>query len=130
MSPPTKEEVAVLLQLYEMTTRPEMRAARTWMLTEFDAANYEEFQSQYPAGSTEWRHFTDVCGIMELFGVLLKHEVLGEDLLFDLFGGIDVLWNTVAGVVPEMRAAIDPRLYENFEQLSARYRSWQARQQA
>lgn len=128
MSKPESEQVPVLVKLYEMATAPEMREARTWLLAEFDAKDYASFQERYPVGSLAWRRFNDVCSIMELFGVLLKHDLIAEDLLFDLFGGIDVLWETVAGVIPGMRANIEPHLYENFELLQLRYRGWQQRQ--
>lgn len=126
VSQPTYNDVLILLKLFEMATTPEMREARTWMLAEFKADSYEAFQQQFPLGSAGWRRMTDVCGIMELFGVLLKHDLIGEDIFFDLFGGIDVLWETVARVIPGMRQAIDPRLYENFELLYRRSKEWQA----
>jgi len=57
---------------------------------------------------------------MELFGVLVKHQLVREDVFFDLFGGIDLLWDALSGVIQGMRQAIDPRLYENFELLHLR----------
>jgi hypothetical protein len=113
-------DVATLLKLYEMATAPHVREAQAWVLSEFQAADFDAFQRQYPIGSVEWRRFTDICGIMELFGVLLKHGLVREEVFFDLFGGIDILWEAVAGVIPGMRQAVDPRLYENFEALSVR----------
>ena len=100
-----------------MATTPPMREAQSWMLTQFRAPDYATFQAIYPIGSLEWRRFADVCGIMELFGVLVKHGLVREEVFFDLFGGIDVLWEAVAAVVPGMRQAMDPKLYENFEAL-------------
>jgi hypothetical protein len=113
-------DIAPLLKLYEMATAPHVREAQAWVLSEFHAADFDAFQRQYPIGSVEWRRFTDICGIMELFGVLLKHGLVREEVFFDLFGGIDILWEAVAGVIPGMRQAMDPRLYENFEALYQR----------
>lgn len=118
-------DILVYLKLFEMATTPEMREARTWMLTEFKATDFESFRQLYPTGSAEWRRFTDVCNIMELFGVLLKHNKVEEDLLFDLFGGIDILWEAAARIILGMRAAMDERLYENFEFLYRRTMAWQ-----
>jgi hypothetical protein len=103
-----------------MATAPHVREAQAWVLSEFQAADFDAFQRQYPIGSVEWRRFTDICGIMELFGVLLKHGLVREEVFFDLFGGIDILWEAVSGVIPGMRQAVDPRLYENFEALYGR----------
>jgi hypothetical protein len=125
VSDQTSADILVYLKLFEMATTPEMRAARTWMLTEFAATDFESFRQHYPTGSLEWRRFTDVCNIMELFGVLLKHNKVEEDLLFDLFGGVDILWEAAAAIMPGMRSAIDDRLYENFELLYRRAVAWQ-----
>jgi hypothetical protein len=114
------DDVATLLKLYELATAPHVRDAQAWALTELQATDYETFQRRYPIGSAEWRRFTDICGIMELFGVLVKHSLVREEVFFDLFGGIDILWEAVAGVIPGMRQAIAPRLYENFEALYQR----------
>ncbi len=114
------DDVATLLKLYEMATAPHVREAQAWVLSEFQAADFDAFQQRYPLGSLEWRRFTDICGIMELFGVLVKHGLVQEAIFFDLFGGIDILWEAVAGVIPGMRQAMDPRLYENFEALYVR----------
>jgi len=130
MTRPTHDDVTTLLKLYDMAMTPDLREARMWMLTDFRAVDYAQFSQHYPLGSAEWRRFTDVCGILELFGVLLKYELIPEDLLFDLFGGIDILWEIASGVIFGMRQAIDPRLYENFELLCQRAREWQARRAA
>ena len=114
------DDVATLLKLYEMATAPHVREAQAWELSEVQAADCDAFQQRYPLGSLEWRRFTDICGIMELFGVLVKHGLVQEAVFFDLFGGIDILWEAVASVIPGMRQAMDPRLYENFEALSQR----------
>lgn len=114
------DEVATLLKLYEMATAPHVREAQAWVLTEFHAADYEAFQRACPIGSVEWRRFTDICGVMELFGVLVKHDLVQEPIFFDMFGGVDILWEAVVGVIPGMRQAMDPRLYENFEALYLR----------
>jgi hypothetical protein len=116
------DDVTTLLKLYELATQPHVREAQAWVLSELQAADYETFQRSYPAGSPGWRRFSDICDIMELFGVLIKHDLVAEDLFFDLFGGIDVLWEAVAGVIPGMRQATGPQLYENFEALYRRSR--------
>lgn len=118
-------DVAALLKLYEMATAPSMRDAETWVLTELQGVDYAEFQEFYPVGSRGWRQFTDICGLMELFGVLVKHGMVQEAVLFDLFGGIDVLWEAVVEIVTGMRSTGDTRLYENFETLYRRVKAWE-----
>lgn len=121
------DEVGTLLKLYEMATAPRIRAAQAWVLTELDAPDYEAFDRQHPIGSAGWQHFNDACGVMELFGVLVKHSLVREEVFFDLFGGIGQLWETVQAIIPGMRDALDPRLYENFELLHRRSLDWQSK---
>lgn len=121
------DEVGALLKLYELATSQRVREAQTWVLTELDAADFAEFQQQHPVGSAGWQHLGDACGVMELFGVLLKHGLVRDEVFFDLFGGIEQLWETISPMVSDMRAALDPRLYENFELLYQRSRDRQNR---
>lgn len=121
------DEVGALLKLYEMATSPRVREAQAWVLTELDAADYDAFNHQHPIGSAGWQRFNDACGIMELFGVLVKHGLVREAVFFDLFGGIEQLWETASAIIPGIREALDSRLYENFELLYRRSLDWQER---
>ena len=125
MAEPTQRDVEILLRLWELANTPDAQAARAWMFTEFAAANYQEFLAKYPPGSPEWRRFSTTLALMELCGVLVNRGLLNEDLFFDLFGGFDLIWRRVQGVLPGMRKELDPRLYENFELLARRHRAWQ-----
>lgn len=121
------DEVGTLLKLYEMATSPRAREAQAWVLTALDAVDYEAFDRQYPMGSVGWQRFNDACGIMELFGVLVKHGLVREGVFFDLFGGIEQLWETASTIISGMRDTLNSRLYENFELLYQRSRDWQKR---
>lgn len=121
------DEVGTLLKLYELATSPRVREAQAWVLTELDAPDYDAFNRKHPIGSDGWQRLNDACGIMELFGVLVKHGLVREEVFFDLFGGIAQLWEGVGSIVPGMRDALDARLYENFELLYQRSLVWQKR---
>jgi hypothetical protein len=118
------DDVGALLKLYRLATSPRTRKAQAWVLTQLDAPDHETFQRLYPIDSRGWRRFHDACGVMELCGVLVKHELVPEALFFDLFGGIEQLWEAVAPLMPGMRASVDPRLYENFELLYRQAQAW------
>jgi hypothetical protein len=107
-----------------MHDAPDMHMARMWVLTECAASDYEDFKRKYPPGGPEWRRFTSVYGMYELYGVLLNRELLNADLFFDLFGGLGILWEKLRPVLAGMRAEIDPYLYENFELLCHRAAAW------
>jgi hypothetical protein len=61
----------------------------------------------------------DVATLLMLYEMATAPHVR-EEIFCDLFGGGDVLWEAVAGVIPGMRPALDPRLYETFEALYPR----------
>jgi hypothetical protein len=126
MGEPTQRDVDILLRLWEMHNTPEMQAARMWVFTEFRATDYSEFKRKYPPGSLEWRRFTSVYGMYELYGVLIARNLLNADLFYDLFGGIGILWEKLAPLLAGMRQEIDPYLYENFKLLFEGAKQWQA----
>lgn len=123
---PNRQDVDVILKLWELANRDEAHEARMWMYASFVAQDYADFQRRYPIGSREWRYFSSTCGMMELFGVLVTRDLVDADLFFDLFGGIEILWERVQPVLKGMRQEIDARLYENFELLVQRCRAWKA----
>ena len=124
--PDQRRDVDILLRLWEMHTAPEMQSARMWVFTDFHAADYDEFKRKYPPGSVEWRRFTSVYGMYELYGVLVNRHLLDEDLFFDLFGGLNLLLEKLRPVLKGMREEIDPYLYENFELLCRGAEAWKA----
>ncbi len=117
-------DVDIILKLWELANSTEAQRARLWMYGSFEARDYGDFQAKYPTGSREWHNFIHTCGMMELFGVLVNRQLVDEDLFFDLFGGLEILWARVKPVIVGMRQDIDPRLYENFELLVARCLAW------
>ncbi len=126
MSQPSQRDVDILLKLWEMQNAPEMQSARMWVFTDFQAADYGEFKRKYPPGSMEWRRFLTVYGMYEMYGVLINRGLLDEDLFFDLFGGLNLLWAKLTPVLKGMRGEIDPYLYENVELLCRRAEAWKA----
>jgi len=126
MSEPTQRDVDILLRLWEMHNASELQAARMWVFTEFGAVDYAEFKRKYPSGSVEWRLFTNDNATYEMYGVLINRNLLNEDLFFDLFGGLNLLWDKLRPVLAGMRQEIDPYLYENFELLCRQAQDWKA----
>jgi hypothetical protein len=126
MSQPKQNDVEILLRLWEMHNVPDMQSARMWVFTDFQATDYADFKRQYPPGSVEWRRFASVYGMYEMYGLLINRGLLNEDLFFDLFGGLNLLWEKLRPVVKGMREEIDPYLYENFELLCRRAQTWKA----
>jgi hypothetical protein len=119
MAKPTQDDAKIILELAKMAMQPELTEAFTWLLAEPPPADYERFKEKYPAGSREHRWADQICGFFETVGVLWKHELINEGLLFDWIwvGGP---WNRLKGYALGLRKEFDnPRLYELFEALAA-----------
>ena len=65
-----KKCVDMLLELYGIYDRH--RDSILWLLEDFDANDYEEYERKYAGASKERFHFVTVCGFFELSGVLSK----------------------------------------------------------
>lgn len=123
----TKEDANILLRISEQWNASEMRAARSWYAREIssqDVRSIEEFRRRAPEGSVEERYAHDIAGAIELAGVLVKHDLLDEDLFFDAYG-IEFFWDGLEKWVRESRRQQgSDSLYENFEWLANRSRRW------
>ncbi len=67
---------------------------------------------------------------MEVCGVLLKYDLLNEDLFFDTFY-FEPIWKNYEPVIMSMRTEFhEPSIEENFEFLYKRYVEWKKRRTA
>jgi hypothetical protein len=117
---PKIENSDTLLKLYQIYDNH--RNAILWFLEELDASSYKEYLSKYSGASIERTYFIAVCGFFELSGVFLRHDLIDEDLYFDIFNPTP-FWNKAKPIVKGMRAK-RPHIYENFELLNNKRLSW------
>ena len=115
-----KKCVDTLLELYRIYDRH--RDSILWLLEDFDANDYEEYERKYAGASKERFHFVTVCGFFELSGVLVNRHVIEADFYFDLFNPAP-FWHKVRQVVDGMRKK-RPHIYENFELLNEKRIVW------
>lgn len=124
MTKPTKQDADVLLKLVELAGSHSNQEARNWFLKSFDAADYEEFAKNYPAGSIEYAHVTALLGFYETIGVLVTNGLLNEDLCFDLNFGLTQVWVKLGPIVSGWQKATSPALWENAVWLAKRNEAW------
>ncbi len=124
MSKPTKEDAALILQLLSVMAANEKNSKATnWVFEKLQEKDYEDFKTKYPMGSEEYRNLTTFASNGELIGTLVNHDLLSEDLIYDLYG--DMLWERVEPILLGLRKEANmPRLYENFEVCAKRYQAW------
>jgi hypothetical protein len=77
---------------------------------------------KYSGASMERCHFVAVCGFFELSGVLVNHELIDQNLYFDIFNPTP-FWNKAKPIVEGMRSK-RPHIYESFESLNSERLSW------
>jgi hypothetical protein len=124
MSKPSAADAELLLRLYEMRRDPEMRKARHFIISEFNATSWDEMQAQYLTGSDTDRFFRMVTSYWELVAGFVNRGILSEELLFDTHGEDIVVWNRVKAVVPGARAVIRPTYLWNLERMARRHMAW------
>jgi len=124
MAKPSVSDADLLLRLYELRRDPEMRRARHFIISEFNATSWDDMQSQYLTGSDTDRFFRMVTSYWELVAGMVNRGVLNEELFFDTHGEDIVVWNRVKAVVPGARAVIRPTYLWNLERMARRHMAW------
>ena len=124
VSKPTSQDADLILRLYELRRDPEMRRARSFMISEFSAATWEEIRPHYLTGNELDRHFRMATSYWEMVAAFVNRGLIDEDLFFDTHGEDIVVWNKVKGLVQEARKHIRPTWLWNLERMARRHLAW------
>src|SRR6476469_2739436 len=89
MGMPTHEDAKLLLELFKLRHDPAMQDAERWFLTEFRPGPWSEIEARYPSGSPGRMYLTRVMNYWEMIGALVYHNLINEDLLFDVLESTD-----------------------------------------
>ena len=123
MSKLSKEDAALLLELFDANEKNNI--AGNWVFEKFHEKDYtfDEFKTKYPMGSEGYKNLARFASNGELIGTLVNQELLSEDLVFDLWGGMG--WERVEPILLGRRKEANmPRLYENYEACAKKYKAW------
>jgi len=124
MGIPTHEDAKLLIELFKLRHDPAMQEAERWFLTAFRPGSWPEIEARYPSGSPERMYLTRVMNYWEMVGALVYHNLINEDLLFDLLESTDRLWEMLKEWLPAARAQMAVDTGENIEILVQRQRRW------
>ena len=124
MSKSRFEDAELLLRLYELRREPELRRARAYMISEFNAASWDDLRPHYLTGDEIDRHFRMVCSYWDMVAVFVNRGLIDEDLFFDATGEDLVVWKKIAELVPGARAHIRPTYLWNLERMAKRHLAW------
>ena len=127
MRKPTPADADLLLKLYEIRREPELRHARKWFLTEFNAASWADIKSRYLSHSDEDRYFRMTVSYWEMVGTMVNRGMLHDEVFFDHTGEDIVTWARCAPWIAEARADIRPTYLYQFEKLVADHQAFRTR---
>lgn len=125
-----KDDAFLLLKLNELQQTDRIFDGWEFSLHEFKADNYEEFVKKYPPDGNGFKSFYSVGHFLELSGVLVKNNLLSEDLFFDTFY-FEPIWKNFEPVIKSLRKEYNEEsLLENFQFLYNRYIKWKSKRAA
>ena len=123
----TSKDVELILKLYELRRDPEMRRARAFMISEFNAKSWEEIRPHYLTGDDIDRHFRMATSYWEMVAAFVNRGLLNEDLFFDTHGEDIVVWRKIEAIVKQARKQIRPTWLWNLERMARRHQAWRDR---
>src|SRR6266850_790606 len=123
----TPQDAELILKLYELRRDPEMRRARSFLISEFNVTNWEEIRPHYLTGSELDRHIRMATSYWEMVAAFVNRGLIDEDLFFDIHGEALVVWNKVKAIVPGARKQIRPTWLWNLERMARRQQAWRER---
>ena len=122
MSKPTQKDAELLIRLYRIMSEVEAINKGLWMaVEELNISSYEEYKEKHPKGSEGHRNLSRYLSFMELVGVLVKYDVINEDIVFDLF---PTPWDRVEPVIRGWQEEFGPSWKENYVLLVERQKEW------
>lgn len=127
MRKPSHADAELLLHLYEVRREPELRRARKWFLTDFQARNWAEIKSRYLSHDDPDRWFRMTTSYWEMVGTLLHQGVLHPAMFFDHTGEDIVTWERCKPWIDAARADIRPTYLFRFEQMVDAHLAYRAK---
>jgi hypothetical protein len=127
MPRPTSQDVELILRLYELRRDPDLRRARAFMVSEFNAKSWDEVRPHYLTGDEMDRHFRMATSYWEMVAAFVNRGLLNEELFFDTHGEDIVVWNKIEPIVKGARKQIRPTWLWNLERMARRHQTWRER---
>lgn len=127
MARPSSEDVHLILRLYELRRDPELRRARSFMLSEFNLKTWDEVRRHYLTGDEMDRHFRMATSYWEMVAAFVNRGLLNEELFFDTHGEDIVIWKKLQPIVKDARKQIRPTWLWNLERMARRHQEWRER---
>src|SRR5207249_11092618 len=105
MAEVTRDDVDLVLKLYDMRREPTMREARRFMIEEFYAENGKEFAEKSPPGSKENAYFRQATSYWDMVGTFVTCGWLNKELLSESSGALHIFREKARAATQDMRHA-------------------------
>ena len=114
--PPTYEDAALVLRLYELRREEKLRAAREWFRAKFFPQTFEELKAVALGTGIENTHYRMVTSYWDMAASFVAQGVLHPELFFDSGGEALFVWAKLERFLAQMRTEYQsPRLLANLE---------------
>ncbi len=118
--PPTYDDAALVLRLYELRREEKLRAAREWFRTDFFPQSYDDVRVVTSTNGPENTHFRMVTGYWDMACSFVAQGVLHPELFFESGGEAIFVWAKLAPFVADLRRdQKNPRALANIEKAIA-----------
>jgi hypothetical protein len=124
-TPPTYDDVKLILQLYEMRREERLRKARAWFATSFKVKTLEEFDALCPPGSDSNASYRMVTTYWEMVASFIASGVLHAELFFQSGRELLLVHERLRDVLPLLRERNhDGTSLANLEAVAGQFAAW------
>lgn len=124
-TPPTFDDVNLILRLYDMRRDERMREARQWFAMSFKPKSFEDLQSLCPPGTEQNASYRMITSYWEMVASFVASGVLNAELFFQSGRELLYCWERVRDILPGIRAANgNPAEWRNMEIVAGRFIEW------
>jgi hypothetical protein len=114
--PPTYEDAALVLRLYELRREEKLREAREWFRAKFFPQSFGDVKAVALSAGADNTHYRMVTTYWEMAASFVAQGVLHPELFFDSGGEALFVWAKLEVYVPQLRQEQQaPRLLANLE---------------
>ena len=99
----TRDDVELVLKLYELRREETMRKARKFMVEEFYAESADEFMKKYPPGTEKNAWFRQVLTYWDMVGAFVHKGLLDRELMYETASEYHIYWEKARAVVVDLR---------------------------
>jgi len=118
--PPTYDDAALVLRLYELRREEKLRAAREWFRTQFFPRSFDDVRTVASTNGPENTSYRMVTGYWDMACSFVAHGVLHPDLFFESGGEALFVWAKFSPFVEDLRRdQQNPRILANVEKAIA-----------